>query len=217
MSITERKQNELALSIANKRWSLAQRAAVAGAWYWEIATSAIYWSDELYELFGLEPQKKAAGFETWRELLHSEDRQQAEQRISQAISDHLPLNSEYRIITPAGEIRWIRALGDTDYDEQGLARCMTGICIDITKTKMAEEALRESQRDLNHAQAVAHIGSWRMDVRNNKLEWSDETFRIFGVTKGTPLTYHSFLDQCPSGRPAFCRCGLARRPYRQTL
>jgi PAS domain S-box-containing protein len=114
--ITERKQNELALSIANKRWSLAQRAAVAGAWYWEIGTNAIYWSDELYELFGLEPQKKEAGFETWRKLLHSKDRQQAEQRISQAISDHLPLNSEYRIITPEGELRWIRALGDTDYD-----------------------------------------------------------------------------------------------------
>ncbi|NTU50124.1 MAG: PAS domain-containing protein, partial [Desulfobulbaceae bacterium] len=168
--ITERKQSELALSIANKRWSLAQRAAVAGAWYWEIGTNEIYWSDELYELFGLEPQKKEAGFETWRKLLHSEDRQQAEQRISQAISDHLPLNSEYRIITPAGELRWIRALGDTDYDEQGLARNMTGICIDITKTKKAEEALRESQKDLNRAQAVAHIGSWRMDVCNNKLE-----------------------------------------------
>ena len=192
--ITERKQSELALSIANKRWSLAQRAAVAGAWYWEIGTNAIYWSDELYELFGLEPQKKEAGFETWRKLLHSKDRQQAEQRISQAISDHLPLNSEYRIITPEGELRWIRALGDTDYDEQGLARNMTGICIDITKTKKAEEALRESQKDLNRAQAVAHIGSWRINVCNNRLEWSDETFRIFGITKGTPLTYQSFLD-----------------------
>ncbi|HEY5140422.1 MAG TPA: hypothetical protein VIJ25_14065, partial [Methylococcales bacterium] len=71
--ITERKQSELALNIANKRWSLAQRAAVACAWYWEIGTNAIYWSDELYELFGLEPQKKEASFETWRELLHSED------------------------------------------------------------------------------------------------------------------------------------------------
>ena len=215
--ITERKLNELALSIANKRWSLAQRAAVAGAWYWEIATSAIYWSDELYELFGLEPQQKAAGFETWQELLHSEDRQQAEQRISQAISDHLPLNSEYRIITPAGEIRWIRALGDTDYDEQGLARCMTGICIDITKTKVAEEALRESQRDLSHAQAVAHIGSWRMDARNNRLEWSDEAFRIFGVTNGTPLTYHSFLDSVhPADRhfvDAAWQDALTGKPY----
>ena len=64
----------------------------------------------------------------------------------------------------------------------------------ITKRKQAEEALRESQMDLNHAQAVAHIGNWRMDICNNRLELSDENFQIFGITKGTPLTYQSFLD-----------------------
>ncbi|MGZ8223259.1 MAG: hybrid sensor histidine kinase/response regulator [Methylobacter sp.] len=68
------------------------------------------------------------------------------------------------------------------------------VSTNITKRKQAEEALRESQMDLNHAQAVAHIGSWRMDVRHNILEWSDENFRIFGVPQGTPLTYQSFLD-----------------------
>jgi len=64
----------------------------------------------------------------------------------------------------------------------------------ITKRKQAEEALRESQMDLNHAQAVAHIGNWRMDICNNRLELSDENFQIFGIPKGTPLTYQSFLD-----------------------
>ena len=88
---------------------------------------------------------------------------------------------------------------------------------DITERKQTEEALRKNQMDLNRAQAVAHIGSWRMDVCNNILEWSDENFRIFGIPKGTPLTYQSFLDMCTPGRPAFCRCGMARRSYRQAL
>lgn len=65
----------------------------------------------------------------------------------------------------------------------------------ITERKQIEEALRESQRDLNRAQAVAQIGSWRLNVCNNILEWSDETFRIFDIPKGTPLTYQSFLDR----------------------
>lgn len=68
------------------------------------------------------------------------------------------------------------------------------VSTNITGRKQAEEALRKSQMDLNHAQAVAHIGSWRMDVCNNILEWSDENFRIFGLAKGTPLAYQSFLD-----------------------
>ena len=57
----------------------------------------------------------------------------------------------------------------------------------------AQSALRESQKDLNQAQAVAHTGSWRMDVRKNELLWSDENHRIFGIPRGTPLTYEAFL------------------------
>ncbi len=56
-----------------------------------------------------------------------------------------------------------------------------------------EHALRESREDLAHAQAVAHIGSWRLDVRLNKLSWSDENFRIFGIPKTESLTYETFL------------------------
>ena len=64
---------------------------------------------------------------------------------------------------------------------------------DITERKQVEEALRESQHDLNRAQAVAKTGSWRLDVHRNELLWSDETYRMFGIPKGTPLTYETFL------------------------
>ena len=65
--------------------------------------------------------------------------------------------------------------------------------MDITKRQEAEEALRESREDLNQAQAVAHTGSWRMNVQKNELTWSDENHRIFGIPPGTPLTYETFL------------------------
>jgi PAS domain S-box-containing protein len=54
-------------------------------------------------------------------------------------------------------------------------------------------ALQESQKDLNRAQEVGQIGSWRLDVRRNVLTWSDETRRMFDVPKGIPLTYETFL------------------------
>jgi PAS domain S-box-containing protein len=69
------------------------------------------------------------------------------------------------------------------------------VSTNITERKRTEEALRESQMDLNRAQAVAHIGSWRLDIRTHRLEWSDENYRIFDIPKGTPLTFHSFLDR----------------------
>jgi PAS domain S-box-containing protein len=60
--------------------------------------------------------------------------------------------------------------------------------------KQAKQALLESEQDLNRAQTVAHTGSWRLDVRRNQLLWSDETHRIFGIPKETPMTYETFLS-----------------------
>ncbi len=66
---------------------------------------------------------------------------------------------------------------------------------DITRSRQAEQALRESREDLNHAQAVAHIGSWRLELAGSELLWSDECHRIFGVPQGTRMTYQLFLDR----------------------
>lgn len=60
--------------------------------------------------------------------------------------------------------------------------------------QQAEAKVREGREDLNRAQAVAHVGSWRLNVQRNELLWSDENWRIFGVRKGTPLSYETFLD-----------------------
>jgi len=59
--------------------------------------------------------------------------------------------------------------------------------------KQAKQALLENEQDLNHAQAVAHIGSWRLDVKGNQLLWSEETHRIFGIPRETPMIYETFL------------------------
>ncbi len=49
------------------------------------------------------------------------------------------------------------------------------------------------QQDLDHAEIIGMIGNWRMDVLRNKLDWSDENHRIFGLPKGRPMTYETFL------------------------
>ena len=64
---------------------------------------------------------------------------------------------------------------------------------DVTARLRTEEALRQSREDLDRAQAVGQIGWWRLDTRENVLTWSDESYRIFGVPKGAPMTYESFL------------------------
>lgn len=88
---------------------------------------------------------------------------------------------------------------------------------DITGRKRAEQALRESRGDLNRAQAVAHVGSWRLDVRRNELVWSDENHRIFGLPVGTPMSYETFLSYVHPDDRAYVderwKAALAGEPY----
>ena len=79
------------------------------------------------------------------------------------------------------------------------------------------DKLQENKKDFDRAQAVGNIGSWRLDVCKNELKWSDENHRIFGIPKGTPLTYETFLSTVhPEDREYVERewkAGLKGEPY----
>jgi PAS domain S-box-containing protein len=102
-------------------------------------------------------------------------------------------------------------------DEGGRVTGVGSSGIDLTAMKRVEESLRLSREDLDRAQAVGQVGSWRLDVRRNVLTWSDENHRIFGVPKGAPLTYETFLAAVhPDDRERVDRqwnAGLRGHPY----
>ncbi|AKB58287.1 PAS domain S-box protein [Methanosarcina barkeri] len=143
--ITELKRAEEALLESESRLRLAQVSAGAGIWDWNMSADKIEWSKDLFCLFGLDPKKSDASFDLWRSVIYPDDRLVAEKRIETAINNHISLTSEYRIVLPSGEVRWINALGNTTYDNNGKPQRMSGICIDITERKRVEEALRDSE------------------------------------------------------------------------
>ncbi|SPD71975.1 putative Histidine kinase [uncultured Desulfobacterium sp.] len=102
-------------------------------------------------------------------------------------------------------------------DEQGRMMGSVHVARDITERKLVEKQLREGEDDLNRAQAIANIGSWRLNIQKNELLWSEEAHRIFGVPKGTSLTYETFLGVVhPDDRAYVNRtwnAALSGRPY----
>ena len=182
LEITERKQAEEMLRQTNERLDMAQRASGAGTWDWNIITSQLIWSPELFDLFGLDPQESAASFEAWNSVLHPEDLEIAGFRIDQALKEHTNLDSEYRIIRPDGQIRWINALGQGTYDDQGRPVRMIGICIDITERKRVEDALRKSEAKLRAIFRSLSEGIVLLNTKGDVEEVNDAVQRIHGHT-----------------------------------
>jgi len=112
--------------------------------------------------------------------------------VIQTGAPRLGIEEPHRL--PSGEQRWIRTDKVPLKDASGRVLRILVMALDITGQKAVEAALRISQEDLQRAQAVGKIGSWRLDVQRNVLTWSVETHRIFGIPVDTPLTYETFLS-----------------------
>ena len=146
--ITGRKKAEVALKENVQRLELAQNVAKAGIWDWDVVSGQLEWSRQMFNLFGLDKQKTMASFEAWRSTLHPEDLEIASRRIDTALKARMQLNSDYRILLPDGQTRWINAVGKGEYDIQGRPVRMIGVCIDITERKQAEEFLQQKAKEL---------------------------------------------------------------------
>jgi PAS domain S-box-containing protein len=106
-----------------------------------------------------------------------------------------PYETEMRLRRADGVYRWFLVRTEPLRDEWGNIVKWFGSSADIQDRKRAEEALRESQADLAEAQRVAQIGSWSFDLLTNRVKWSDELYRVFGIGKSDfPGTYASFLS-----------------------
>jgi len=136
---------ELKKSTENLKLSLD--SSNAGTWDWDIVNNEFYWSDEFLKIFGIDRTVKP-GFEEWSKALYPEDIETASKRIKEAIDENKELFNDYRIILPTKEIRWIRATGKTFYDDNNNPLRMTGLCMDITELKQAENALLDRENKL---------------------------------------------------------------------
>jgi PAS domain S-box-containing protein/putative nucleotidyltransferase with HDIG domain len=102
---------------------------------------------------------------------------------------------EEPIKTADGSEKWLHTLKIGLYDESGHPTHLLGISVDITARKQMEDALRESEARLAEAQRMAHLGHWQLDLIHNRLEWSDELYRIFEIDpQQFGATYEAFLD-----------------------
>ena len=182
VDVTDRKLTEDALHETDARLRFALRSAKSGTWDWDFPTGKLVWSPEFYELFGL-PHEVPPSFETWVATLHPDDRKPSMEKIDQSVKDHKDLWNEYRVLLPEGGLRWIGAAGSTSYNDQGEPLRMSGICIDISERKQAEEALRESEARYRLLADNATDVIWTLDLNGAFTYVSPSIFQLRGYTQ----------------------------------
>ncbi len=119
----------------------AQRIAHLGNWDWNIKTNALHWSDEIYRIFGIEPNSFGATYEAFLRFVHPEDRQAVEDAVRNAIENNAPYRIEHRIRLSDKAERVVREEAEVYYDANGKPQRMIGTIQDITEAKDAENRL----------------------------------------------------------------------------
>lgn len=191
IDITERKLFEKLVQKNEERLNYAMETLHAGAWELDINTLAAQRTLLHDKIFGYAELLPEWTYPLFLEHVLPEDRAEVDIRYRAALDNKTDWSFVCRIRRTDGEIRWISAKGHFSFNAQGHALFCRGIVQDITESKRYELLLIEKKRHLSELQAVAQIGSWEQNIETWELIWSDETYRLFGLTPE--------VDQPPSG------------------
>jgi len=139
-----------------------------------------YMSDRIFEISGVTAAAMTQDINTFISRLHPDDFQSYIASVTEAVENLSLWHYEGRLVKPDGEIRWWQGDSMPTRSQNGeIVFC--GVLLDITDRQVAETAIRESQRQLQEAQRLAHVGNWELDVTTGTVTWSEELFRIHGL------------------------------------
>jgi two-component system, cell cycle sensor histidine kinase and response regulator CckA len=143
--ITERKRTEDALRKALRNLRNSQKLAKVGSWDWDIQKGEVEWSDEVYRIFGLDPENFHPQINSIMERFHPEERKLQEELILQTIANREHYSFEARIILPDGSTRFLTSTSAGYFDDSDNLIKISGAVQDITERKRSEEKLQRSK------------------------------------------------------------------------
>jgi diguanylate cyclase (GGDEF)-like protein/PAS domain S-box-containing protein len=119
----------------------AQRLARIGSWEWDVTDDRVTWSDELFRIYGIDPDTFDARYANYLEHIHPDDREPVRQEIDRALREAGPFRFEHRVIRPDGELRTVDGRGRAVVGANGRVERMVGTTQDVTEQRAAEQRL----------------------------------------------------------------------------
>jgi PAS domain S-box-containing protein len=193
IDLNERKRMEERLRASEARFAEAQRLAKVGSWERDVEGERIQWSGEMFRIFGL-PKEMPPNSAAFLSYVHPRDREKIVEADREMLSRNGPVDIEYRVIRPDGDMRYVRSVAEAIKDDVGGPPRVVGATQDITEQVEARELAQESQNRLKRAERLAHVGNWSWDIHANRVTWSEELFRIFGKPESFTPSYDGFIQ-----------------------
>jgi PAS domain S-box-containing protein len=180
--IEERKRAEQALRRSEAYLAEAQRLTQTGSCAIDgTSREILYWSEEMFRLFGFDPQQGLPLWDQWVQRIHPEDRDKFRMAGERTFLEKAHCDVEFRTVTPDGTVKHIHGIGHPVLSPSGELVQVVGTMVDVTERRRGEESLRRSESYLAQAQRLAHMGSWAWEIPSrNALYISEEWYRIHG-------------------------------------
>ncbi len=204
-------QHQAAAKIAEseKLLSKAQEIAHIGSWKLDFTANRLTWSDEVYRIFGYEPQEFAATYEAFLAAVHPDDRAALDEAYSRSLREGSEgYETEHRIVRRgSGEVRYVHERCVHERDDAGTIILSTGMVQDISERNKAEEHLRKYQQIVSStAEGIALLDrSYRYVIVNKAYETfsGKKQEELIGITVAEYLGEAVFSERI---QPQFDRC-----------
>lgn len=194
--ITDRKKAEEKLRQSQANLAEAQRVAHVGSWEFNVTNHQIIWSEEVFRIFGLDPNKREPKYSQFIKYIHPDDRATFQQNFAIAIADATPYELDIRILRLNGEIRYIETRGEVFVDERGQVIRLFGSALDITERKQAEIALQKQFYRSNLLRQITDKIRYQLDIQQIFEIAANQVGETFNVSRVHILIY----EEEPPGR-----------------
>ena len=179
--VTERQETLSALEQSEAYLAKAQAIAHVGHWDWNIIAGDLAWSDEIYRIFGLEPQQFDATYEAFLNTIHPDDRHYVQTSVQAAVDGIKPYSINHRIILPDGTQRIVHEEGEITRDHDGKALHMLGIVQDITEREQNAQQLEAMSDNMRSILDTMQDSIVSVSLTDDEIVYQSASFeKIFG-------------------------------------